>query len=103
MWDSEIKSMRTGVQQYKEELARSHKISSGDLNDLNTEDSHYISESEICVKLDRAIKEKEDCYHPISYSNTLKSNDILSMSFEQSCKKLAPDIIKRIKVCKYKN
>lgn len=103
LWDSEMKAMRAGVLQYKEELARSHKISSGDLHDLNTEESHYISESEICVKLDRAIKEKEDCYHPVTYSNTLKSNDILSMNFEQSCKKLGPEILRRIKICKYKN
>jgi hypothetical protein len=103
IWKDEIAGHKKAYLSYKDELTKSHKVSSGDLSDLNVEEAYYISESEICVKLDRAIKEKEDCYHPIDYSNKLKATDMFSMTFEETCKKLSPEIIRRIQVCKYKN
>jgi hypothetical protein len=103
IWEEERKGMATGIAEKKDELNKAHKLSTGDLDLLNIEDAIYVGNADICSRLDKAIKEKDNCYEPIEYTKKLRTTDIVSMRFEEVCKLLGPDIIRRIKVCKYKN
>lgn len=103
MWESDRKSIAEGEAQKQDELTKSHKISTGELDLLKTDEAVYIGSSDICARMDKAIKEKEDCYETAEFATKLRKTDILSMTFEEACKKLGPDIIRRIRVCKYKN
>jgi hypothetical protein len=80
LWASEVAARREGVKR-----------------------SRKISEPGICPRLDREIKEREDCYHPIQYAEKLRKIDSTSMTFEELCMKLGPEIIKRIGECKTSN
>lgn len=77
-----------------EVAARKEAVSAGEFD--------YGNEKDACTRLNREIKEKEDCYHPIQYSEKLRKIDSISMSFEELCMKLGPEIIQRIKECKNK-
>ena len=103
IWEEERKAISEGVVEKQDELAKAHKISTGDLELLNVEDAIYIGGADICARLDKAIKEKDNCYEPAEFSKKLRSTDILSMKYEEACKLLGPEIIRRIRVCKYKN
>jgi len=103
MWESERKAMSIGVAEKLDELSKSHRISTGDLELLKAEEAVYIGGPDICHRLDKALKEKESCYEPYSFTQKLRSTDILSMKFEDACKELGPEIIRRIRVCKYKD
>lgn len=103
IWESERKAMAEGIAEKKDELNKAQKISTGDLELLKVEDAIYIGGADICTRLDKALKEKDDCYEPLELSKKLRSTDILSMKYEEACKLLGPDIIRRIRVCKYKN
>lgn len=102
-WEIERKAMSIGVAEKMDELAKSHKLSTGDLELLKVEDDIYIGGADICARMDKAIKEEEDCHKTPEYAKKLRSTDILSMSFEDACKKLGPEIIRMTRVCKYKN
>ena len=103
IWESERKAISDGVAQKQDELSKAHKISTGDLELLKVEDDIYIGGPDICARLDKAIKEKDDCYEPAAYAQKLRSTDVLSLTYEEACKMLGPEIIRRIRVCKYKN
>lgn len=103
MWEDERKGMAAGIAEKRDELNKAHKISTGDLELLKVEDAIYIGEADICARLDKALKEKDDCYEPAEFSKKLRSTDIVSMKYEDACKLLGPEIIRRIRVCKYKN
>lgn len=103
IWESERKAMAEGVAEKQLELSRAHKISTGDLDLLKVEDAIYIGGPDICTRLDKALKAEVNCYEPAEFSKKLRTTDILSLRFEEACKQLGREIIRRIRVCKYKN
>lgn len=103
IWESERKALKEGLAEKRDELQKSHKISTGELDLLKADDAVYIGNEDICARMDKAVKEKESCYEPVEYIKKLRQTDILSMSFEEACNKLGPEIVRRIRVCKYKN
>lgn len=103
MWESERKGMKEGFALKKDEMSKSYKISTGELDLLKSNDSVYIGNEDICARMDKAVKENENCYETAEFAKKLRKYDILNSTFEESCLKLGPDIVRKIQVCKYKN
>lgn len=101
-WESERKAIAKNLAEKQDELSKSYKLSTGDLDLLKTDEAVYIGGADICSRMDKAEKDNESCYEPVEYVRKLRKTDVLSMTFEEACKKLGPEIIRRIRVCKYK-
>lgn len=103
MWEDERKALKEGVAQKRDEMNKSYKLSTGDLDLLKADDAVYIGNEDICKRMDKATKENENCYETVEFSKKLRQFDILNYTFEETCNKLGPDIVRKIQVCRYKN